>query len=131
LITCPAFITTLRKDKMGSQSERQAEYFQFLNELRESGITNMFGAARYLEDKFPELSRQEATTELSAWMKSFDKKDAEEEMPTVAAAWKRHWDDRDSAELAKAEADAHTEYLEKMGDAHDEVRTDREKEETN
>ena len=93
---------------MGSQSERQAEYFQFLNELRESGITNMFGAARYLEDKFPELSRQEATTELSAWMKSFDKKDAEEEMPTVAAAWKRHWDDRDSAELAKAEAEATT-----------------------
>jgi hypothetical protein len=53
-------------------SERQAEYFQFLNEIRESGITNMFGAARYLEDEFPELSRQEATTELDAWMKSFD-----------------------------------------------------------
>jgi len=30
-----------------------------------------------------------------------------------------------------AKSDAHTEYLEKMGDAHDEVRADREKEETN
>ena len=75
LITCPASITTLRKDKMESQSERQAEYFEFLNELRESGITNMFGAAPFLEDEFPELNRQEARAELSSWMKSFDKED--------------------------------------------------------
>ena len=60
---------------MESQSERQAEYFEFLNELRESGITNMFGAAPFLEDEFPELNRQEARAELSAWMKSFDKED--------------------------------------------------------
>lgn len=60
---------------MESQSERQAEYFEFLNELRESGITNMFGAAPFLEDEFPELNRQEARAELSSWMKSFDKED--------------------------------------------------------
>tara|TARA_R110000850_G_scaffold51873_1_gene125878 strand:+ start:1903 stop:2061 length:159 start_codon:yes stop_codon:yes gene_type:complete len=36
-----------------------------------------------------------------------------------------------SAKLSTELSDAHTEYLEKMGDAHDEVRTDREKEETN
>ena len=30
-----------------------------------------------------------------------------------------------------AKSDTHMDYLEKMGDAHDEVRADREKEETN
>ena len=28
--------------------ELQHEYFLFLNRLRESGVTNMFGAGRYL-----------------------------------------------------------------------------------
>ena len=29
-------------------------YFEFLNELRESGTTNMFGAGPHLENEFPE-----------------------------------------------------------------------------
>ena len=28
------------------------EYFEFLNELRDSGVTNMFGAAPYLQEAF-------------------------------------------------------------------------------
>mgnify|MGYP003147760864 FL=1 len=56
-------------------SSEQQKYFAFLNELRESGITNMFGAGPFLEDEFPELNRQEAKDELLAWMQSFDKED--------------------------------------------------------
>ena len=48
-------------------------YFEFLNELRESGTTNMFGAGPYLEDEFPELNRQEAKEVVLEWMESFDK----------------------------------------------------------
>ena len=48
-------------------------YFEFLNELRESGTTNMFGAGSYLEDEFPELNRQEAKEVVLEWMESFDK----------------------------------------------------------
>lgn len=58
-----------------SETAKREEYFQFLNELRESGITNMFGAGPFLQDEFPELSKYEARAELSAWMKSFDKED--------------------------------------------------------
>lgn len=57
---------------MESQSEKQMEYFMFLDELRISGITNMFGAGPFLEDEFPELNRQEAQDVVLKWMKSFD-----------------------------------------------------------
>ena len=46
------------------------EYFSYLETLRNSGVTNMFGAAPYLEAAFG-LSRNEARTVLSKWMKSF------------------------------------------------------------
>lgn len=49
------------------------QYFTFLNSLRESGATNMFGAARYLQEEFPELEHdhQRAGEILQAWMDSF------------------------------------------------------------
>tara|TARA_R100001244_G_C5070918_1_gene111353 strand:- start:63 stop:269 length:207 start_codon:yes stop_codon:yes gene_type:complete len=50
-------------------------YFEFLNELRESGTTNMFGAASNLENEFPELNRQEAKEVFYEWIESFDKND--------------------------------------------------------
>jgi hypothetical protein len=43
------------------------EEFLYLNRLRESGDTNMFGAAPYLQDEF-DLNRREARTILSEWM---------------------------------------------------------------
>lgn len=46
------------------------EYLTYLDELRESGETNMFGAVPYLEDEFG-FSKQDAKTVLSYWMKSF------------------------------------------------------------
>ena len=55
-----------------SATTKQEDYFKFLNELRESGITNMFGAGSFLENEFPELNRQEAKATLMEWMDSFD-----------------------------------------------------------
>lgn len=43
----------------------------YLDELRESGETNMFGARPYLEAAFPELSKEESSSALSYWMGSF------------------------------------------------------------
>ncbi len=40
---------------------------EFLDELRDSGVTNMFGAASYLVQKFG-LTRQEARDVLQTWM---------------------------------------------------------------
>jgi hypothetical protein len=48
------------------------EYFDYLVELRDSGVTNMWGAAPYLEQEFG-LSRQDARDVLIAWIESFNK----------------------------------------------------------
>ncbi len=56
------------------------EYFDFLNDLRESGLTNMFGATPYLQAAFPELKhdRKQARDILNAWMNSFQEEEREE-----------------------------------------------------
>lgn len=51
--------------------EKYFEEFEYLNTLRESGVTNMFGAAPYLQEAF-DISKTEAKAILSAWMKSFE-----------------------------------------------------------
>jgi hypothetical protein len=48
------------------------EYKDYLDNLRDSGETNMFGAGRYLEAEFG-LDKREAREVLSKWMKSFAK----------------------------------------------------------
>ena len=48
------------------------QYFQFLDELRESGVTNMFGAGPYLQEAFG-LDRREARDIVIEWMESFSK----------------------------------------------------------
>ena len=50
--------------------DMEKEYFAYLELLRDSGITNMFGAAPYLEEAFG-LSRKEARDVLSSWMESY------------------------------------------------------------
>ena len=47
------------------------EYFEFLDHLRECGVTNMFGAAPYLQQEFG-LKRNEARNVLRQWMETFD-----------------------------------------------------------
>lgn len=44
------------------------EYFEYLDHLRDSGRTNMFAAAGYLGDAFPELSYEQAVAVLKDWM---------------------------------------------------------------
>jgi len=57
-------------------TEREEIYFTFLNNLRDSGVTNMFGAAPYLEAEFG-LELKEAKDVLVKWMKSFDEETEE------------------------------------------------------
>jgi hypothetical protein len=47
------------------------EHKEFLDELRESGATNMFGAAPYLQHAFPELDKHKARDVLLYWMRTF------------------------------------------------------------
>jgi len=48
------------------------EMLEYLDKLRKSGITNMILAGTYIKDDF-ELTRKEANTILTYWMKTFGK----------------------------------------------------------
>lgn len=50
------------------------EHLTFLDDLRESGETNMFGAAPYLLDYFCDLTKDEARKITVYWMKTFPRK---------------------------------------------------------
>ena len=54
-------------------TERECEMFEYLNSLRKSGITNMFGASPYLVEKF-DVDEYEARKILSKWMENFNEK---------------------------------------------------------
>lgn len=47
------------------------KYFKYLDNLRDSGATNMFGAGAYLRSTFI-ISHAEADKILGKWMRTFD-----------------------------------------------------------
>ncbi len=49
------------------------EHLEFLDELRESGVTNMFGAAPYIEQEFS-VPTEEARQILFYWMETFSQR---------------------------------------------------------
>ena len=51
----------------------QEEVYQFLDELRESGVTNMFGASPYIIKEFA-VTRYEANRLLNKWMVDWNKR---------------------------------------------------------
>lgn len=55
------------------------EHLTFLDELRESGVVNMFGAGEYIVDEFIvdefELDKAMARQVLAYWMKTFGQED--------------------------------------------------------
>ena len=53
-------------------NEQTKEYFDYLVELRDSGETNMWGAAPYIQREFG-VSHSEAKDILLAWIESFNK----------------------------------------------------------
>ena len=61
-------------------TQQEQEVFQFLNGLRDSGATNMFGARSYIQEEFPNLSQQEATSLLALWMDNFQSNGKYEEI---------------------------------------------------
>lgn len=56
---------------MKKLTKEQAGAFNYLNNLRDSGVTNMYGACPYLERDL-KLDRRESREVLSLWMINFD-----------------------------------------------------------
>ena len=52
-------------------NEEWIEYYRWLEDLRQSGITNMYGATPYLKEAFPEVCN-DAQRILGSWMKNYN-----------------------------------------------------------
>lgn len=50
------------------------EHLKFLDEVRESGFINMFGARPYILEEFPNLSKEQAKQILLYWMRTFSER---------------------------------------------------------
>lgn len=50
--------------------EEWTRYYEYLEELRQSGETNMYGARPYLQDQFG-LDKNEASLILADWMDNY------------------------------------------------------------
>lgn len=61
--------------KVSTKDVVMDKYFRYLENLRDSGETNMYGAVPNLQDEFPELryDPERAKEVLVAWFKSFEK----------------------------------------------------------
>ncbi len=49
------------------------KYYEFLDKLRESGVTNMYGAGPYVQREFG-VDRQRATDIVITWMETFSER---------------------------------------------------------
>ena len=56
---------------MRKTTQSEKEVMEFLNSLRTSGVTNMFGATPYVIEEFG-LEKSEARRILSLWMSNFN-----------------------------------------------------------
>mgnify|MGYP001598742573 CR=1 FL=1 len=85
------------------------EMLEYLDKLRESGVTNMLGGGPYLEREFPELagsgrsvhnSSPEARAVLSYWMATFGERQAiphQKNLLGVCPVCRHHGDDCNGA----------------------------------
>lgn len=55
---------------MEKYTKEEFRYFDWLEKLRQSGITNMFGAGPYLAQAF-KLDEKTANAVLTKWMKNY------------------------------------------------------------
>ena len=64
---------------MRKTTQQEKEVMSYLNDLRDSGVTNMFGAAPYVEDEFG-IDKREARRILQLWMQNFNEEGDYEEV---------------------------------------------------
>ena len=62
-------------------TDLEREALEYLNDLRESGSTNMFGAAPYVEANF-NVDRKESVRLLTLWMANFNEEKKYETVKT-------------------------------------------------
>ena len=56
---------------MKKYNEEWVDYYKFLEVLRQSGVTNMYGAVPYLQE-YDDLNDAKAGNILSSWMENYE-----------------------------------------------------------
>ena len=64
-------MTTSKVHPVRPTTDLEKRVFIYLNMVRDSGITNMFGAGPYVEREFS-VTKREAVALLSSWMNNFN-----------------------------------------------------------
>ena len=64
-------LTPTTQNKTRRATEQEGEVLSYLNDLREEGITNMFGARPYIMVEF-DIETNEAKRLLMLWMDNFN-----------------------------------------------------------
>jgi len=59
---------------MDTPKKLKPAHLYYLDELRESGATNMFGAGPHLKNAYPYLTKAEARSILAYWMQTFSER---------------------------------------------------------
>ena len=60
---------------MTTEIKFDVKYYEYLDELRDSGETNMYGAHLYLIEAYDELDKTQAKDILLDWMETFGKRE--------------------------------------------------------
>jgi len=68
--TSAQFFDGVKKMSKKQYEDEWIEYYQYLEGLRQSGVTNMFGASPYLAKAYA-LSSSEAITIVGSWMENY------------------------------------------------------------
>lgn len=59
---------------MRKPEKLKEEHLKYLDDVRKSGATNMYGAASFLRDVFSDLSKKESRKILDYWMYTFSER---------------------------------------------------------
>lgn len=58
--------------ELSKSTDKMAEYFDYLDQLKKDGKDKMFGGIKYLMEYDKKLSRREASEIYVEWMKSYE-----------------------------------------------------------
>ena len=63
---------------MTEYTQQEEKVFTYLDNLRESGVTNMFGCKPYVQNEFPVIPTKEVDKLVSKWMSTFEERHPED-----------------------------------------------------
>ena len=64
----------MNKKTFTYKDKAEQSYFEYLDKLRASGITNMYRAGPYLFNEFYQISMNQSQIVLAKWMETFEER---------------------------------------------------------